>query len=271
MRSACQRVFAVLQQTASASVRGLATLTGLPRSSVHRYTRGILVRNQFPESHLWERPEGYAWLCVLVCATVYVFGSMRGVGAETLSYFFTLLRLQTQIGVSPSAIRTLRRRMDTQLLAYRETQERELQQTPQTVREICVGVDETFFEEMLLVCMDLSSGDILVEEAAPNRTYATWQERTQAVMQPLGLKVRYMVSDRARALIKLAHDGFGCASMPDLFHTLREITKVLGGRLHRRLHRVQTHLATATATLATLVQEKPPRHRSRPFTGRLPH
>jgi hypothetical protein len=28
--------------------------------------------------------------------------------------------------------------------------------------------------------------------------------------------VRYVVSDRAKALIKLAADGFGCESIPDL-------------------------------------------------------
>ena len=115
MRKFCQQVFVILQQTTDASVRTIAKVTGIPRSSVHRYRIGIVKRNQYPESHLWEREEGYQWVCLLVFATVYVFGIMRGVGAESLSLFFSLIHLQTHIGISPSAIRTLRREMGYQL------------------------------------------------------------------------------------------------------------------------------------------------------------
>ena len=87
MRKYCQQVFSVLQSTTNASIRTIAKLTGIPRSTVQRYQAGMASRNQYPESHLWEREEGYQWLCRLVFATVYVFGIMRGVGAETISYF----------------------------------------------------------------------------------------------------------------------------------------------------------------------------------------
>ena len=254
MRKARQRVFAILQQTATASVRQIAHLTGLPRSSVHRYKTGIVKRDQYPESHLWERPEGYAWLCLLVYATIFVFGIMRGVGAETLSLFFRLLHLQLWMAVSPTAIREVRRRMEGQILAYQREQEQAIQQESTGLREVCLAADETVFQDVVLLLMDISSGYIFVEASAPDRTFATWHNRAQAVVQAFGLKVRYLVSDRARALIKLAGDGLACASIPDLFHTMREITILLGGRLHRRLQRVQKQLATSAATFATLVQ-----------------
>jgi hypothetical protein len=95
---------------------------------------------------------------VLVFATVYVFGIMRGVGAESLSLFFTLLHLQTHIGVSPSAIRTIHRDMDTQILRYQQEQETKQRQQAKCSLEVCVAADETFFHEMLLVFRDLSSG-----------------------------------------------------------------------------------------------------------------
>jgi chemotaxis regulatin CheY-phosphate phosphatase CheZ len=257
MREASQRVFTVLQQTATASVRQLARLTGLPRSSVHRYKAGIIRRNQYPESHLWERPEGYRWLCVLVYATVFVFGIMRGVGAETLSLFFRRLHLQRWIAVSPTAIREVRRRMEGHILASQREQEQAIRQEPTGIREVCLAADETFFQEVVLLFMDISSGYIFVEASAPDRTYAPWSERVQTVVQAFGLKVRYLVRDRARALIKLADEGLAWASIPDLFHTMRELTILLGGRLQRRLQRVQTQLATSTATLAALVQVAP--------------
>jgi hypothetical protein len=38
------------------------------------------------------------------------------------------------------------------------------------VREILGAADETFLERLLLVCMDLSPGSLLLEEAAEDRT-----------------------------------------------------------------------------------------------------
>ena len=252
MQTFCQQVFSVLQHTTHASVRTIAKLTGIPRSTVHRYTQRIAQRNQYPESHLWEYEEGYQWLCVLVCATVYVFGIMRGIGAETLSYFFTIVHLQTHIGISATAIRTLRREMETQILRYQAEQETEQQHGSKCSIEVCVGADETFFHEMLLVFMDLSSGYLFVEEVAPDRTYDTWKERTQRRLCQLGITIKYVVSDRAKALVKLAADGFRCLSIPDLFHASREISKLFGPRFHRKLQRLQNQLAKATAQLALL-------------------
>ena len=35
-------------------------------------------------------------------------------------------------------------------------------------------MDETFWQRMMLVCMDLASGSLLLEEVAVERTYDTW-------------------------------------------------------------------------------------------------
>ena len=66
----------------------------------------------------------------------------------------------------------------------------------------------------------------MLEEAADNGTYATWQERVRAAVTRVGLELRYIVSDRAKALIKLALNGLGCPSVPDLFHALRHCLQV---------------------------------------------
>jgi len=54
---------------------------------------------------------------------------------------------------------------------------------------------------MVLVLLDLPSGYIFVESQATARDYQTWQERVA-----LGsiACVKYLVSDRAQALVKLA-------------------------------------------------------------------
>jgi len=75
------------------------------------------------------------------------------------------------------------------------------------------------FEQMVLVLLDLPSGYIFVESQATARDYQTWQERVQQALGSIAC-VKYLVSDRAQALVKLAFEGLGCRSIPDLFHAL---------------------------------------------------
>jgi len=85
------------------SVRRLAHQTGFSKSSVHRLQRAMERRGRHPESWWWETEEGRRWLTRLVVAPLYTFGLKRGVGMDTLSEFFARLRLETQVGCSPSA------------------------------------------------------------------------------------------------------------------------------------------------------------------------
>jgi hypothetical protein len=91
------------------------------------------------------------------------------------------------------------------------------------VKPIIGAVDETFLSRLMLVLMDLASGYLLVEAIAPDRTYDTWQAVVKARLKTVGVPVRYLVSDRAQALIKLAKTGLDCLSIPDLFHLIHEL------------------------------------------------
>jgi hypothetical protein len=86
------------------------------------------------------------------------------------------------------------------------------------------------------------SGYIVLEEVAADRTYATWQERAQQALDRVGLGLRYVVSDRAKALVKLALEGFSCPSIPDAFHALRDLTKVMGVCFPLKLARIEEKL-----------------------------
>ncbi len=77
-------------------------------------------------------------------ATIYIFGIKHGVGSEALSEFFELLRLKSQIGISPTALRRLELQMRSQILAYGEQQHQEVKLTNSPL-EILAGADETFF------------------------------------------------------------------------------------------------------------------------------
>ena len=248
LRTHCRKIFSFFQQQPEGTVREAAEVSGTSKSSAHRHKQAIERRNQHPESWLWETEEGFRWLVMLVCATIYQFGIRGGIGMGTMAEFFMLLRLEAHLGVSPSSLLRVTSNIETVILAYKATYE----QKKEGLAHAIVGADETFFEQVILVMMELRSGYILLEEPASDRTFLTWKEKAQQALQHLGLHVRYMVSDQAKALTKLALDGLGCQRIPDLFHAMHEIVKLMGGRFSLKLTRVQTRLSKALVTAALL-------------------
>ena len=120
------------------------------------------------------------------------------------------------------------------------------------VREIIGAVDETFLEQMILVFQDVPTGDLVQEEVADDRTYATWKAVVDERLKALGTSVLYLVSDRAKALIQLAEHGFECLSLPDCFHCMHDIVKSYALALGRRVRQTHQALLAAQASLARL-------------------
>jgi len=106
-------------------------------------------------------------------------------------------------------------------------------------------VDETFLERMMLVFMDLVSGYLLFEEVAQDRTYGTWHTLVKARLEALGVGVFYLVSDRAKALLKLAETGLDCLSIPDVFHRIHDLVKSYALSLGSRLRQARQALRQA--------------------------
>ena len=244
-------VFKGLCENGTQSVRRMAHKTGLSKSSVHRLRQAMARRGGYPESWLWETEDGRRWLMRLLVATLYPFGLKRGVGLDTISEFFTHLRLATQMGCSPSALRGVLQALETTILKTAEGWEQD-GVAGGGVREIIGAVDETFLERMILVFMDLSTGYLLLEEVAQDRTSATWKALVDERLKVLGTEVLYLVSDRAKALIQLAEQGLECLSMPDFCHVVHDLIKSYSLALGQRLRHAHQALKTATEALARL-------------------
>jgi Family of unknown function (DUF6399)/IclR helix-turn-helix domain len=242
-------IYNALRDNAKASLRQVARQTGLSKSSVHRLGQAMARRNQHGESWFWETQEGRRWLIRLVVAVLYVFGLKRGVGAETMSAFFACLHLEHHVGCSPTTLRSVMEQLEALILETTKAWEGEGIAQGQ-IGPIVGSVDETFLERLMLVFMDLMSGYVLLEEAANDRTYETWYERVTARLEPLKTSVLYLVSDRAKALIKLAQTGLKCPSMADLFHLLHELAKGYSLVIWRQLNTSRQALSRAQAHLA---------------------
>jgi hypothetical protein len=244
-------IFHSIREYGKPSIRSLADRTGLSKSSVHRHLQAMDRRDRYPESWFWETEAGRAWLVRLVVATLFEFGLKRGVGAETLSEFFSRLRLGRHIGCSASALRSVMRTLERLVLETTVAWEQEGVAHGE-IRPIIGAVDETFLQRMMLVFMDLVTGYLLMEEIAADRSYETWFERANERLQTFGVEVSYLVSDRAKALIKLAHKGFGCLSIPDLFHISHDLAKSYSLSIFSRLRQAKRELDQAKQRLEKL-------------------
>jgi hypothetical protein len=210
-------------------------------------------RGRYPESSLWETEAGRTWLIRLVVATLFVFGLKRGVGAETLSDFFGRLHLEAHVGCSPSALRSVMHTLERVILETTAVWE-EAGIAHGEIRPVIGAVDETFLQRMMLVFMDLATGYVLMEEVAADRSFDTWFDRANDRLTTLGTEVLYLVSDRAKALIKLAHTGLGCLSIPDLFHLSHDLAKGYSLAIFGRLRHAKRDLEHAQKRLETVQQ-----------------
>ena len=244
-------IFNAIREYGQQSIRSLADRTGLSKSSVHRHLQASERRDRYPESSLWETEAGRAWLLRLVVATLLVFGLKRGVGAETLSEFFSRLRLEGHVGCSPSALRTVMHMLERLLLETAAAWEK-AGIAHGEIRPVIGAVDETFLQRMMLVFMDLATGYLLMEEVAADRRFDTWFDRTNERLTTFGTQVLYMVSDRAKALIKLAHTGLRCPSIPDLFHLGHDLAKGYSLGIFGRLRQAKRELEQAKQGLEKL-------------------
>ena len=91
-----------------------------------------------------------------------------------------------------------------------------------------------------------------MEEVAADRSFDTWFDRANDRLMTLGTEVLYLVSDRAKALIKLAHTGLGCLSIPDLFHLSHDLAKGYALAIFGRLRRAKRELEHAKQGLEKL-------------------
>jgi hypothetical protein len=88
-------------------LRKIASITGLPKDSVHRAYKALKKRNQYPKSDFWVTRAGQAWLHFINLTTVYEFGIKSHHGAEKLSTFFRQRRYEKHVGVSESSIQRI--------------------------------------------------------------------------------------------------------------------------------------------------------------------
>ena len=127
-------------------------------------------KNKYAESAYWESEAGQTFLLRLIVSTLYTFGIKAGVGAGRLEEFLEHIRISTHVGISERSILRLVRKIELSILKYQKLQEQDLEKAQAYSKDLKVvlGLDETWVDEMLLVCQDLNSGYLFLKTLQQN-------------------------------------------------------------------------------------------------------
>jgi hypothetical protein len=135
--------------------------------------------------------------------------------------------------------------------------------------------DETCWERLVLVCLDLPTGSRLLAEAVAERRSATWKALVAQRRAARGAPGRSLVSDRAPALSQRADQGLGGLRIPEVVQRVHDrvqrYARAMGRQLRQArqagqkapdgLHRPQEREQGAAASPeATRQREAPPAH-----------
>jgi len=164
----------LLKSNPDSSQRSIARALEIPSSTFNDQTRAQQLRDQYAESAYWESDSGQNFIRRLVVSTLYTFCIKAGVGCARVEEFFEHIRLYTHVGISESSILRIVKEIELSILKYQELQEQDLQQSKAYGKDLQVvlGLDETWTDEMLLVCQDLSTGYLFLKNPQLNEIQA---------------------------------------------------------------------------------------------------
>lgn len=142
--SRARQVAAALFKQLDRSMREISTDIAIPKSSVYRHCTSYKKRTASVGHDFFETEIGCQFLQRLFFAVIFVFGIQAGVGAETISLFFTVILLTSYIASSPSCIRSVKNQMRELIVAYNTDMMKPLLEACKN-KDLHLGGDETFF------------------------------------------------------------------------------------------------------------------------------
>jgi hypothetical protein len=206
--------------------RSIGSKLGLSKSSVNRSQQKINNRSDVDGAAFFETKDGQQWLIKMVVATIFVFGIIAGVGAERIAVFFSLLSINAFVGLSASSVKSIENQIDVLILKYKNIWDNKIKDKASELT-ITPGGDETFFESlMIIVLMDLQSGFIFTENIEEKRDHETWEKVSEPWLPKFKI-LRCFVSDKAKAILKLATKTLNITRIPDLFHIMNDISSTM--------------------------------------------
>lgn len=151
------------------SLKSASNSTGIASSTIAYHDKRQKRRKESSGTDQWDTAWGQYFLKRMIVSVIYTFGIKGGMGCGRISEHLGHLQLEGVAAVSESSIQRLTKEIGNNILWYKELQEKGLKEAAAgelKELEIVLGVDETWLEEMLLVCQELTSGYLFLKSQA---------------------------------------------------------------------------------------------------------
>lgn len=206
----------------------------IPLSTLHDW---ILRAEALDVPEAWraffESPQGLLLLRRIVIALHFVCGLLGACSIRVLCQFLELSGLGPFVACSHGAQHRLSLTLEDHVSRWGRDQEMFLAEHWQTPDDLTLALDETFHKgRPCLVAMEPHRRYLFVEQYAEDRTAETWHQMLNDKLNALGVSCSQIVSDQARALIKVAGMCSAHASA-DIFHVQCDAIKSLARPLAR--------------------------------------
>lgn len=143
------------------SLRESSKILGVPKSTIWYQENRNKNRTAVMGTNYWNTPKGQTDLKRMVISVIYTFGIKGGAGSGRIAEHFSHLGMGKVAALSESSIQRIIKEVETNILWYKELQEEGLKEKAAGQLhelEAVLGLDETWLDEMLLVCQELTSG-----------------------------------------------------------------------------------------------------------------
>ena len=143
------------------SYRSASMEMGIPKSTIYDHSQRLKKRKIKTEDEFLESEAGQNFLKRMLVSSIYTFAIKGGVGAGRIEEFMEQMRVGNYMGISRTSIHRMIKEVEASILRYKELQEKELIERAADQKEyleVVLGLDETWLNEMLLVCQELTSG-----------------------------------------------------------------------------------------------------------------
>ena len=172
-QSLWQRIRTWRSSNPEGSQRAGSEALNIPKSTFQYHDKKLGEVSDDPALEFWQTASGQAFIKRLIVDSIYTFGIKGGMGAGRIEEFLERLQLGFYAGISESSLYRMIKEIEASILWYKELEEQGLNEAAREQGQelkVVLGVDETWLDEMLLVCQDLTSGYLFLKSQAQKET-----------------------------------------------------------------------------------------------------
>jgi hypothetical protein len=229
----------------SPSQREAAQRFGIPHATFNYWARHYCPTDGDPIDLFFRSGCGETVLRRIVLAALCTFQLQGACGIRQVGTFLDRAGLDRFVASSRGALHPLATHLESDLVAFRESQQPTLAQQMKPTTITLVPDEHFHSPKPCLVAIEPVSNFIAVECYRDRRDADTWKEAIDEGIADMPVEVIQLTSDLARALVCCAEKGLEAVHSPDLFHSQRDLLKPLLLPLTRPIQQAQKELEKA--------------------------